>query len=192
MTAVYGFCAVVGGALVLVMLLGGDADGGVDMSGDLDLDGDVNLDGTADGSGVGSVIASIFSFRTIIFVLAFFGVTGLILPLVGTGATATFIGALAVGGFAGLLNDRVLRYVTRTSGGMGITALSLSGVPASVTLPVRTGRRGRVTVEIDGRTVALVAEPYRSGEQNFETGATVVVIEVIEGVAKIAPFEIVG
>lgn len=67
MTAVYGFCAVVGGVLTLVMLLGGDADGDVDLSGDIDLDGDAALHGTAGGSGIGSAIASILSFRTIIF-----------------------------------------------------------------------------------------------------------------------------
>jgi membrane protein implicated in regulation of membrane protease activity len=190
MIAIYGFCAVVGGVLAAIMLLGGDAD--ADLSGGLDVDagglggGDTNGSATA----TGGVLSSLPSFRTIVFALAFFGVTGLVLPLVGTGQTVTFVAALGAGGFAGLLNDRIIRYVTRTSGGVGLSELAVSGTPGRVTVPVGANRRGRVSIQIEGRTVALAAEPYRPGSDTFDVGATVVVVEVHEGVAKIAPLDI--
>ncbi|MGF1666043.1 MAG: hypothetical protein ACFCVC_07185 [Acidimicrobiia bacterium] len=190
MIAIYGFCAVVGGVLAAIMLLGGDAD--ADLSGDLDIEAGGLGGGDANGSatGAGGVLASLLSFRTIVFALAFFGVTGLALPLVGTGQVGTFIAALCAGGFAGVLNDRIVRYVTRTSGGVGVSELSVSGAPARVTIPVGTGRRGRVSIQVEGRTLALVAEPYQPLSETFEVGATVVVVEVHGGVAKIAPLDI--
>jgi hypothetical protein len=179
LTAIYGFFAVVGGALTLVMLVGADAD--ADVSADLDFD-----DGTVDGAdGAGSVLSSILSFRTIVFASAFFGVTGLLLPLVGAGAGVTLAAAAGMGVFAGLINDRILRYVRRTSGGSGITDVKLAGSPATVTLPVSHGRRGRVSIEVGNRVVSLVAEPFKDGT-DFASGATVVVVEVSEGIARIA------
>jgi hypothetical protein len=180
MIAIYGFCAVVGGALTLVMLLGADAD--ADVSADLDFD-----DGSVDGvDGAGSILSSILSFRTIVFALAFFGVTGLLLPLVGAGAGVTLAAAVGMGVFAGVINDRILRYVRRTSGGSGVTDLKLAGSPATVTLPVARGRRGRVSIEVGDRMVSLVAEPFKDGTDTFASGSTVVVVEVREGIARIA------
>jgi hypothetical protein len=47
-----------------------------------------------------------------------------------------------------------------------------------------------VSIQVDGRTLALVAEPFRPDTETFEVGATVVVVEVHEGVAKVAPLDI--
>ncbi len=189
MIALYGFCAVVGGVLTAVMLLGGDADGGVELSADLDADG-LTGGGEGSASGAGGLLSSLLSARTIIFSMAFFGVTGLVLPLMGTGPVATLVAALGMGAFAGFLNDRIMRYVTRTSGGVGVSESSVSGVPARVTVPVGSGRRGRVSIQVDGRTLALVAEPFRPDTETYEVGTEVVVVEVHEGVAKIAPLDV--
>ena len=193
MIAIYGFFAVVGGVLALVMLIGlGDTDADLDADLDLDFDTDADLDLSADdlASGAGSVLQSLLSLRTLIFAGAFFGVTGLIMPLAGTGSVATFVSALAVGGFAGLVNDRLIRYVKRTSGGIGDRTARLAGLPARVTLPLEIGRRGQINVEVEGHNVKLVAESYRDQERRFEQGEAVVVVEVENGVARVAPLDL--
>lgn len=195
MTAVYGFFAVVGGVLALVMLVGGgdaDTDFDADFDADLDLDLDADTDLSAEGisSGAGSVLQSLFSFRTLVFTAAFFGITGLLLPLAGAGSLTTLLAAIAVGGFAGFLNDRLVKYVKRTSGGVGDRTANVAGLPARVTLPIADQRRGRVNVEVEGQTLMLVAEPYRSGGMAFERGDTVVVVEVRNGVARVASLEL--
>lgn len=191
MTAVYGFFAVVGGVLALVMLIGvGDTD--TDFDADLDLDADADLDMSGDdlGSGAGSVLQSLFSFRTLVFAAAFFGITGLVLPLAGAGDAATLLAAVGVGGFAGFLNDRLIRYVKRTSGGVGDRMTDVAGLPGNVSLPIDRDQRGRINVEVEGQTVRLIAEPYRDTGQRFEPGDTVVVVEVHNGVARVAPLEL--
>ncbi len=197
MTGVYLFFALVGGVLAAVMTFGGgDADADVDFDMDVDLDADLDLDaGDLDaaeaGSGAGSALASIFSFRTLVFASAFFGITGLILPLVGAGTITTLVLALGVGGFAGFVNDRLLRFLKRSSGDTRITEANLVGARARVSVPVEEGKRGRVMVDVDGRTVGMVAEAYRDLRDSFAQNDHVVVVEVKDGVARIAPMDVI-
>jgi membrane protein implicated in regulation of membrane protease activity len=195
MTAVYGFFAVVGGVLALVMLFGGsdtDTDFDADFDADLDLDTDADLELSGDDltSGVGSVLQSIFSFRTLVFVAAFFGITGVVLPLTGAGGVTTFIAAVGVGGLAGVINDRLIRYVKSTSGGIGDRTRNISGLAGRVSLPMASGRRGQIQVEVEGQTLKLVAEPYLDDGTSFERGDQVVVVQVDNGVARVAPLQL--
>jgi membrane protein implicated in regulation of membrane protease activity len=189
MTGVYLFFALVGGVLAAVITFGsGDADADVDLDADLDLDtSDVGAGEV--GATAGSALASIFSFRTLVFASAFFGITGLIVPLVGAGTVTTLVLALGVGGLAGFVNDRLLRFLKRTSGDARITEDHLVGARARVAVPVGAGRRGRVMVDIDGRTVGMVAEAYRDLRESFAQDDQVVVVEVKDGVARIAPMD---
>lgn len=181
MTAVYGFCAVVGGVLAAITLFGGgDADA--------DLDADAGTDGLA--SGAGSVLASLFSLRTLVLALGFFGVTGLVMPLVGTGGVGTLVAATVVGVVAGAVNDRVLRYLRRSASDSALPAEALVGRAGLVSIPVGGGRRGKVTVEAGGRSVGLVAEPFLDAEGVLERDTTVVIVEMNGGVARIAPLDV--
>lgn len=192
MTGVYLFFALVGGVLAAVMTIGGgDIDADADLDLDVDFDADPDLDTGDLAEGAGSALSSLLSFRTLVFVSAFFGITGLTLPLVGAGATVTFVLALAVGGLAGFVNDRLIRWLKRSSGDTRITNDALVGAQARVSVPVEGGRRGRVTVDIDGRSIPMVAEAYRDLRESFAQNEDVVVIEVENGVARIAPMDII-
>ncbi len=190
MTGVYLFFALVGGVLAAVMTFGGgDIDADADL--DLDFDAEADLDTGDLAEGAGSALSSLLSFRTLVFVSAFFGLTGLVLPLVGAGRLTTLVLALAVGGFAGFVNDRLLRYLKQSSGDSRITDEVYTGARAKVSVPVDGGRRGRVTIDVDGRSVAMVAEAYRDLHQTFQQNEDVIVIEVKNGVARIAPMDVI-
>ena len=140
-------------------------------------------------TGAGSVLASLLNFRTLVFAAAFFGFTGLLLPLVGTGPLATFIAALGVGGFAGFTNDRLLKYLKSSSGDTRISTEQIAGSLARVSVPVEGGRRGKVMVDIEGRSVGMVAEAYGDLRDSFTVNDDVVVVDVKDGVARIAPMD---
>lgn len=195
MTGVYVFMALVGGVLAALMVFGGgdaDTDMDFDFDGDLDLDLEGDLDAGDLSAGAGSVLASLLNFRTLVFAAAFFGFTGLLLPLVGAGSVFTFVSALAVGGIAGYTNDRLLHYLKGTSGGAGITLDQIAGSRARVSVPLENGKRGKVMVDIEGRGVGMVAEAYRDLRDSFTEGEDVVVVEVEDGVARIAPLDELG
>ena len=191
----YVFMALVGGVLAAFMVFGGgdaDADVDFDFDGDLDLDLEGDFDAGDLSAGAGSVLASLLNFRTLVFAAAFFGFTGLLLPLAGTNSVFTFLAAVAVGGVAGFTNDRLLKYLKGTSGGAGITLEQIAGSRARVSVPMDSGKRGKVMVDIEGRSVGMVAEAYGDLRDSFTANEDVVVVDVKDGVARIAPMDEIG
>lgn len=169
------------------MVLGlGDSDMDLDL--DVDLDADLDLD--VDTDGTGDLLSSFLSIRTIVFTLAFFGITGLVLPLAGAGDVPTFLGSVGVGLFAGFTNDRLFRYLKRTESDSSVSDIDLAGSPATVQLPVDGATRGTVVVERDGRTIRMVAEPFDEVRNSFDQQEQVVVVEIRNGVARIAPLDL--
>ena len=86
----------------------------------------------------------------------------------------------------------MLRYLKGTSGGAGITLEQIAGSRARVSVPLQKGKRGKVMVDIEGRGVGMVAEAYRDLRESFTEGEDVVVVEVEDGVARIAPLDELG
>ena len=171
------------------MLLGiGDSDMDLDVDMDVDLDAGLDLD--TDAGGAGDLLSSFLSIRTIVFAVAFFGITGLLLPLAGAGDAVTLLGSVGVGLVAGFTNDRLFRYLKRTESDSGIAERDLAGSPATVQLPVDAATRGTVVVQRDGRTIRMVAEPFDAVRDSFSQREEVVVVEVRDGVARIAPLDL--
>jgi membrane protein implicated in regulation of membrane protease activity len=184
---VYLFATLVGWPFVLFFLFfAGDADSDFDVDADVDLDveADVDVSGVGSvGAGVADAVLSIFSFRAMIFLFAFFGVTGLIMRGLGLNAVATFLVALAMGLFAGYLHARLYAYLKRSAPGTPTTIVELRGSQARVVVPVAEGGKGRVEVDVDGRPVYVTARGFRGGA--YDKDELVVVVEIEDGTALI-------
>ncbi len=180
MTAVFAFAAIFGGLLVLVFLFGGDFDADADV--DFDLDGDIDVDAPA-GTAF-SVLAGIFSVRNLVFFAAFFGVGGLLFEWFGAGGAVAFVLAVGIGLAAAFMNHRLVRYIRRTDTDSTVTDDRITGSVAQVVLPIGAERKGRVTADIDGHRINLVALPYRADDDSrFEVGEQVVIVAVKNGSA---------
>jgi membrane protein implicated in regulation of membrane protease activity len=184
---VYLFATLVGWPFVLFFLFfAGDADSDFDVDADVDLDveADVDVSGVGSvGAGVADAVLSIFSFRAMIFLFAFFGVTGLIMRGLGLNAVATFLVALAMGLFAGYLHARLYAYLKRSAPGTPTTIVELRGSQARVVVRVAEGGKGRVEVDVDGRPVYVTARGFRGGA--YDKDELVVVVEIEDGTALI-------
>ena len=125
----------------------------------------------------------------ILFFLAFFGATGLILTALSTGSVVALVVAIALGLFAAALNNRVFRYLKSSSVGTDVSDRALSGAVGRVTVPISVASKGRVTCEVEGRTINLTAIPFDAREEGeFAIGESVVVVEVNEGTARVSSF----
>jgi membrane protein implicated in regulation of membrane protease activity len=185
MFSVYLFAALVGWPFVLFFLFfSADMDADADFDADFDVDADVDVDtglvGSA-GAGVADAVLSIFSFRALVFLFAFFGVTGLILRGLGVGAFFTFILAVAMGLFAGYLHARLYAYLKRSSTGGMTTIADLRGSRAKVIVPIVENGKGRIEVDVDGQPVYVTARAFGGG--SYEKGERVVVVEIDDGTA---------
>jgi membrane protein implicated in regulation of membrane protease activity len=183
MFSVYLLATLVGWPFVLFFLFfSADADFDADL--EVEFDADVEVDGSvvaSAGSGVADAVLSIFSFRALVFLFAFFGVTGLILQGLGLHAIPTLLLAVGMGLFAGYLHSRLYAYLRRSSTGALTTDSDLRGSRAKVVVPIAGDQKGRIEVDVDGQPVYVTARGFGGG--SFEIGAQVVVVEIENGTA---------
>ena len=170
---VYLFAAAVGVPLVLWFLLAGGDDGA---GGDGDVD-------AASGDGVGGVMLRLLPLSTIAFVLATFGVSGLVLGLLDTADGPRFAASAGAGVVTGAVNSALFAYLRRSASGSDVSDRQLAGAVGRVVLPVASARRGRVSVSVGGQQVYLSAETMPPAPAELVVGAPVLVVEVDRGVA---------
>ena len=184
--------AIIGWAFVGLFLFGGfdsDVDGDLDTGSEADLSEDGPTGGTTQG--LASAAVSLLSFRSIVFFLAFFGVTGIVLNLIDAGAAATLVAGIVVGVFAWVFNSFVFRALKLSDVSSTLRETDLHGAMGEVVLPISPGHRGRISIEAGEQLRYLTAEPFdATTHRRFGAGDAIVVVEFDEGTAKVAPIEI--
>ena len=208
---IYLVAAMFGGAFLIPMVLGGldsglDADFDTDLDADLDagfdadIDTDVDLadidtdvDGTvesADGPDLGgalsAVLASLLSFRTVVFFAAFFGASGLVFEALGYGTVPTAASAVLVGAIAAVANSLLVGMIRQTQSTSQIGDRTLVGRPGRVVLPMTGSAKGRIRVDLAGQPQFLVARSFTDDGSSFDVGDPVVVVSFEHGTALVA------
>lgn len=198
MASFYGYCAAIGGGLVVLQTLlaiigfGGneldvldgadlDVDLDIDVDMDLDVDGDVDVSG---GISSDTWFVGMLSTRAILAGLAVFGLTGMTLhsqltalqtmlaALAGAGATMYLVG-FVIRSMHKLVSDGTVR-IEDALGQPGTVYLSLEGDRGSV---------GKVTVRVGSRTMEYPA--ITSGEK-LATGTPVIVVRILGDMLEVA------
>jgi membrane protein implicated in regulation of membrane protease activity len=143
-----------------------------------------------DGGGPFAAIASFLSFRSMVFFLAFFGLTGLVLSWLDANAVLTALLAIGMGAFAVWLNRTLINYLKTNTSDSQILDSEIEGSVASVILPIGAEQKGRVAVEVGGQLLYFVASPYRPRpDEDYRKGDEVVVVEIEGGAALVAPLD---
>lgn len=209
LTYLYLFSVIVGGILLAAsILLGGshgdadaDADADLDLDGDADLDADAEieaeLDADADadhdvgGHGdLGGFLYLFLSLRFWIFFLAFFGLTGIVLDVLGL-VSAEWIGlvlALAMGTVVGTGATGLIRMLSKDTTGEAVRSKDYVGKTARVLVPFEGERVGKVRVEIGGRSVDLLASGVEEDE-GYGGKDEVLIVEMEGNRARVARLE---
>ncbi len=210
---IYLASAIFGGSFLLPMILGGlasdvdvDFDTDVDTDFDLDTDFDTDFDtgeidlGELDAAEAGSsvsplgagvdagqaILGSILSFRSIVFFATFFGVAGLVFGLLGYGTLTTAITAVALGLVAAMANSTLWGLMKSSESSSQVSERTFQGRPAIVTVPIEPAHRGRIRIELAGQPHYLVAKALEA-ESAIAVGLSVVVVEIENGIAVVAP-----
>lgn len=168
MDLLYGFCLAVGAPLLLWFAFAGDA--GADGPG-------------ADGGDSGPL--SVISLSSVAFVLAFFGLSGLIGSATGTAAALVLVFAVVVGVVAGAMNTAAFSWLRRHSNSSDVADRELEGSIADVALPISSDHRGKIIVSKAGAREQMTAAPVDGSV--IEPGERVVIVRVDRGVALVAP-----
>lgn len=172
METVYFYCAVIGGALLLIqvaMLLFGGADA--------DFDTDVSPEADLAGAEASSILFQL-SLKTVIAFVTFFGLAGMACLDAAVSDANTLLTAVAAGAGAFCLVGYLMRflYSLQTSGNLDLG--KAVGQTAKVYLRVPAGREGfgKITLAVAGRTVVRKAV---TGGDMIPTGAEVVIQKLV-------------
>lgn len=176
MLAIYLFAMVLGGIFVVLSVFAGlgegdadldmDADADIDVDMDVDMDVDVDADGEVGGgdkefeTGLGKRFRPWLSFKFYTFALAFLGLTGTVLTLLGLWDSTT--GVLGVSALVGMLSGLGVSYILhiadKSESGRAVGDDDFVGIQGRVILPLKEGQRGTIRVRHHGRTMDLLAE----------------------------------
>ena len=179
MVVVYVGSLLFGGVLIAASFFGAGHDADVHAGGD-----------TGHGSGDGhdqsqaSAILSLFGLRFWSFGAAFFGLTGVILHLIGGPALAVAAPLISggVGVAAGLGASTAFRTLARDTIGQVKGASALVGREGRLLLPVARTQRGKVRMPVPGGGhVDLLAES--DDDDALDAGVEVLIVEVRGNVA---------
>lgn len=177
MLALYLFAAVLGGGLLLLGMVGGEADGG-------DL-----VDADADLGGKGPGWKHAFSFQTAAYAMAAFGLTGTALSWLGAPFLPTLLAAAVMGVVGGTLVGIAFNWLKRSQSGFAESSDHYIGGIGTTEVRIPSGGRGRIELIHRGRAFTL---PATSTGGEIDRHETVVIIDVVDGIALVdrAPKEL--
>lgn len=173
MVPLYLFCLIVGAGLLLVSLFAGDTG-----EGDADLPPDV-----------GTLAQDFFSARALVYLLAGFGATGLLLELLTDAGPREALAWAAAAGAAAAASAALL-YGWLRRGEVGVLPLEadhLTGLAARVLLPLEGARRGKVVARQGDREIELLARLYGPADPACLRGSTVVIVAMDGETALVTP-----
>lgn len=178
MTAFYWFAFVVGTGMVLFSLLADHGDGG---------DGvDAHADGIDHHPGDGFKILSL---RNATYFLFAFGVSGVLLTWLWGGSRSVLTAAVALGCgvLGGMVSRLIFGWLKRSESGELPDDASWIGATGRVTLPLSSDGTGKVLVTRGQREQELLARPFDEAAPGPEQWTSIMVVEMRQGVALVAP-----
>jgi membrane protein implicated in regulation of membrane protease activity len=187
MLTLYLVCLVLGGLLIAVSIFGGgDADVDVDVAADADVDVEADVDAEDGGEGL-TAAARFLSLRNLVFFMAFFGLTGTLLSVLGAQHLATLLTSLVLGVVAAYAVQRLMDYLRSSQSGALPGASALAGAEARVVVGLAGRRPGKIDVVSGDRTYQFVARMHEgAGVDHVEVGDVVVVVRIQDGIALVA------
>jgi hypothetical protein len=161
MQNVYFGCAAVGGTILVLQTLLTLFTGGHDVDGAHDVHDlhDVSHDGDAHATGHGDAFIKLFTFKTLVAFITFFGLAGLAGEWNHTSPATTLTLALLAGGAALFAVAWMMHLLALLQSKGNVRLENAVGGTAQVYLriPAREEGPGKVTLSMQGRTVELKA-----------------------------------
>lgn len=185
----YLFTLIVGAVLLgASILLGGhdaDAEADVDAEASAEHDADVGAHGDISG-----LLLSVLSLRFWTFFFAFFGLTGLVLDLLGLVESewVTLALALVMGLGTGAGATTVIRKLSGDTSGKAVESSDYIGKTAKVVVPIRGGSVGKVRVDVKGSSIDLLASGI--DEDSFAGHEEVLIVEMDGPKARVARVDV--
>jgi hypothetical protein len=132
----------------------------------------------------------LLSLRNLTYLLFAFGATGVLLRLIwgGEKGLITALAATVTGVTAWFASATLFGYLKSSESGERLSDRALVGRVGQITLPLLPGGTGKVQITRSGQTQELLAKPMDESEANPQGWGTVVIVEMRDGIAFVAPY----
>lgn len=199
MFTIYLACLIFGGILLGASLLSfGGNESGADSH---DISHDTDLDASTDISHHGSIskpdidhsinnisktgfakdAAQFFSFRNLVFFLAFFGLTGSLFSWMNYGGILVFLASLGMGSFSYYFGYNLMKYLRNSETGAEINIRELIGKIGVTGLPISKDKAGKVIVTIGSFSREYSAKLSESSSYDFiKQRENILVIDIVD------------
>jgi hypothetical protein len=180
MNALYWFALVVGVGMYLFSALAGASGGHTDADGHADTDPHHDVDGY-----------KLLSLRNATYFMFAFGVTGVALRTIwgGSRGLLTAILALLIGATGAAISTLAFGWLRKSESGDMPGDRAWLGSSGQVVIPLSAGSTGKIFVSRGGRSQELLARPFDNDATRPETWSNVMVLEIRDGIALVAPNE---
>lgn len=182
MIALYWFAMVVGVGMYLVSVLSGATAGDHDLGHEAHVGGDSHQD-------IDSY--KLLSLRNATYFLFAFGVTGVTLNWIwgGSRGLLTALLALFIGGTGAAISTLAFGWLKKSESGDMPGDRVWLGASGQVVIPLSAGGTGKIFVSRGGRSQELLARPFDDDATSPEAWSQVMVLEIRDGIALVAPNE---
>ncbi|MBN1446312.1 MAG: hypothetical protein JXA28_00155 [Bacteroidetes bacterium] len=125
-----------------------------------------------------------FSFRNLVYMTTFFGMTGSVLTWLAMPFTLTLGSSIGMGFFAGMVGHRFMKYLRGSESGESLHVTQLIGHKGTVTLPPTKTRKGKVRIVAVGNVIELIALLHEdSQEEELHFGDPIFILSIEKDVA---------
>jgi len=196
--SIYLISLIVGGFFVLLSIFGAgehdsetdydhDFDHDLDFDHDMDFDSDADIDSdfSMDVDG-GPDFVDLLSIRALFLFSAFFGLTGVILGLLGKGEPLVASLSTATGLVVGLGGNWIIKKFAYEQVSSQVSGSDLKGRTAKVLLPFKGDEIGKILIRAGGKRMQVTARLFESDEaETVGPGDQVVVIRMDGRIAEV-------
>ncbi|MDQ1266538.1 MAG: hypothetical protein QG635_1690, partial [Bacteroidota bacterium] len=115
----------------------------------------------------------LISFRNLTYFMAFFGLTGTGLNILGVSSFFSFFSSVVLGSIAAYYGYRLMKYFKSSETGQALNIYDLKGRTGKIILNVSKSIKGKISIDVGGRTCELmskvsdisVRDSFRIGEE---------------------------
>ncbi len=198
MDSIYLISLIVGGFFVLLSIFGAgehdsETDFDHDFDHDVDFDHDMDFDSDADFDSDLSIdvdsgpdFVDLLSIRALFLFAAFFGLTGVLLTMFGTGEPLVASLSTVTGLLVGLGGNWIIKKFAYEQVSSQVSDSDMKGRTAKVLLPFEGDENGKILLKAGGKKMQVTARLFESGEaEAVRPGDQVVVIRMDGRIAEV-------
>lgn len=156
----------------------------------VDINGDSHPDAIQHHLSEEADAVKFISIRNFTYFSTLFGLSGTIFTLIDIFPVFTFLISIGLGTFAAYAGYKTVKYLKSSETGEAVDIFNLKGRKGKIIVPATKARRGKMRLEVTGKTIDLIVKVSDVSEKDeFHNGEEALIIDIKENTVYIIPVD---